>query len=113
MSYEEIKYSDGSFQRLWRDENGKYHRELAPAIILYYSDGSISSERFFFNGFSHSELGPADIYYQPDGSIVWEEFYINGKPLGQNKKGFWALWDRLTEEQRRSTEVLKCLMRFS
>jgi hypothetical protein len=113
MTYKEVKHSNGSFRRVWRDENGKHHRELAPAIILHYSDGSISSKRFFFNGFSHSELGPADIYYLPDGSIVWEDFYLNGEFLGRDKKGFWALWDNLTEDKRNNPELLKCLARFS
>ena len=113
MSYEEIKHSDGSFQRLWRDENGKYHRELAPAIILYYSDGSIKREYFYLDDFLHSELGPAIIYYLPDGSLTWEDFYLNGEFLGRDKKGFWALWDSLTDEQRQKPELLKYLVRYS
>jgi hypothetical protein len=113
MSYEEIKFWDVSSRREWRDEKGEYHREDGPASICYRSDGSISSERFFLNGFLHSELGPADIRYRADGSIIWEEFYLNGEFLGRDKKGFWALWDNLTEEQRKNPELLKYLVRFS
>jgi len=112
MSYKEIKHSDGSFQRLWRDENGQFHREDGPAIIWYNSDGSIKAEYFYINGKSHRELGPADIYYLPDESIAWENFYLDGQCLGRDKKGFWALWDRLTDDKRKNTELLKYLVRF-
>jgi hypothetical protein len=113
MSYEEIKYSDGSFRREWRDEKGRYHRENGPAIICYYSDGSIKTEAFYINGESHRESGPVTIHYKPDGSIYLEAFYLNGKCLDYNKEGFWELWDNLTEEQRKNPELLKCLSRFS
>jgi antitoxin component YwqK of YwqJK toxin-antitoxin module len=113
MSYEEIKHSDGSFQRLWRDENGKLHREYGPAIIWYYPNGSINRESFHINGILHSELGPAIIYYLPDGSIIWEDLYLNGEYLGTNNIGFWALWDRLDDKRRQNPELLKYLVRFS
>jgi hypothetical protein len=85
MSYVEIKFNNGSFKRFWRDENGKPHREDGPAIIWNY----------------------------PDGSIFEEDFYLHGKYLGENKEGFWALWDRLTDKQRNNPEILKCLARLS
>jgi hypothetical protein len=85
MSYEEIKFWDGSFRREWRAEDGKCHREDGAAIIWYY----------------------------PDGSIEEECFYINGKFLGEEKKGFWAFWDCLTEDKWQNLELLKCLSRFS
>jgi hypothetical protein len=84
MSYEEIKHSDGSFRRQWWTEGGKPHREDGPAIIWYHSDGSILEEDFYFHGY-----------------------------LGINDKGFWALWGRLTDEQRQKPELLKYLVRFS
>jgi antitoxin component YwqK of YwqJK toxin-antitoxin module len=113
MSYEEIKYFDGSFKRLWRDENGKYHRELAPTIIWYYPDGSIKAEYFYINGRQHRELAPAVICYYPDASIKAEYFYFNGNYLGEYDEGFWGLSGLLTEERRRSPEILKYLVRFS
>ena len=85
MNYEEIKHSDGSFRRVWWTEDGKPHREDGPAIIWYHSDGS----------------------------ILEEDFYFHGKYLGINDKGFWALWDSLTDEQRQKPELLKYLVRFS
>jgi hypothetical protein len=84
MSYEEIKINNGSFRREWRNISHQCHREDGPAII----------------------------YYHPDGSILEEDFYLNGKPLGPNKKGFWALWDRLTDDKRKNPELLKYLVRF-
>ena len=112
MSYEEIKHSDGSFRRVWRNASGKYHREDGPAFICYYPDGSIKAEYFYINGKSHRELGPAHIHYNGDGSIDDEWFYLYGKFFGYKEKGFWSFWEILTEEQRRSPEILKCLARF-
>ena len=85
MSYNEIKFNNGSFKRSWRDENGKPHREDGPAII----------------------------WYCPDGSIDWEDFYLHGECLGENKEGFWALWNRLDDKKRQNPELLKYLVRFS
>jgi antitoxin component YwqK of YwqJK toxin-antitoxin module len=113
MSYEETKLWDGSFDREWRTEDGKFHREDGPAIIWYYPNGSIKREYFYIDGKFHRELGPAVICYNGDGSIKIERFYLNGEYLDYNKKGFWKLWDNLTEEQRRNPELLKCLARFS
>jgi hypothetical protein len=113
MSYEVLKFPDGSYRRVWRNASCDYHREDGPALICYYPDGSIKVEFFYINGKSHRELGPADIYYDPDESISLEEFYLNGEFIGRDKKGFWALWDRLTEDKRKNPELLKYLVRFS
>jgi antitoxin component YwqK of YwqJK toxin-antitoxin module len=113
VSYEEIKFLDGSFRREWRAEDGKLHREYGPAYIYYYTNGSTKHEFFCLNGALHRELGPAEIRYDPDGSINMELFYLNGKFLGENREGFWKLWDNLTEEQRNNQELLKYLTRFS
>ena len=107
MSYEEIKHSDGSFKRVWRTEDGKPHREDGPAIINYNSECSIIAEYFYLNGKCHRESGPAYISYYPDGSILLVVFYLNAKFLGTDKKGFWNLWDSLTEDKRRSPELLR------
>jgi antitoxin component YwqK of YwqJK toxin-antitoxin module len=141
MSYKEYKLHDGSFRRQWMAEEGKLHREDLPAEIYYYPDGSIQIEHFCLNGVQHRELGPAVILYYPDGLINMKSFYIKGKPhrelgpafvsynsdgsieredfhlngdfLGYDKKGFWALWSRLTDDKRNNPEILKCLARFS
>ena len=113
MSYEEIKFLDGSFRREWRAEDGKLHREYGPAYIHYYSDGSTKLEFFCLNGALHRELGPAEIRYDPDGSINRELFFLNGKLLGEKRGGFWKLWDNLTEEQRKVPDILKYLAKYS
>jgi antitoxin component YwqK of YwqJK toxin-antitoxin module len=112
MSYEEFKYSDGSFKREWKDEYGLFHREDGPAIICYYPGGSISSESFYFEGRPHRELGPAQIWYNENGSIEFERFYVNRIYLGDEKEGFWNLWRILSDEKRQSPEILKCLTRY-
>jgi antitoxin component YwqK of YwqJK toxin-antitoxin module len=113
MSYEEIKYSDGSIRRQWVAEDGELHREDGPAVIWRHYDGWVKRELFYLNGLLHRELGPAIIYYYPDGSIDFEYFYFNGNCLGEYDEGFWGLWGLLTEERRRSPEILKYLVRFS
>jgi hypothetical protein len=85
MSYKEFKHSNGSFRREWRNISYQCHREDGPAIIRYH----------------------------PDGSINEELFYLNEKYLGKDEKGFWALWDNLTDDKRQNQEILKCLIRFS
>jgi antitoxin component YwqK of YwqJK toxin-antitoxin module len=141
MSYEELNNGDGSFRREWRNAFGRYHREDGPAVICYYPDGSIKqeyfyincrhhredgpaaiwyypdgsikAEYFYFNGRFHRELGPAYTHYNGDGSIDDEWFYLDGKFFGYREQGFWKFWEILTEEQRRSPGILKCLARFS
>jgi antitoxin component YwqK of YwqJK toxin-antitoxin module len=113
MSYEEIKYSDGSTRKQWTNGNGEYHRESGPALAYYYPDGSIKGEYYHLDGVLHRELAPAAIWYYPDGSIEVESFYLNGECLGRDNKGFWAFWDRLTEDKRQNLELLKYLARFS
>jgi hypothetical protein len=112
MSYEEVKYSDGSFRRVWANGSGEWHREDGPAFTCYRSDGSISSESFYFKGRYHRELGPAHTWYNENGSIHFERFYVNGVYLGDNKEGFLMLWGRLSDEKRQSPEILKCLTRY-
>ncbi len=85
MSYEEWKDNYGYLSNLWLDEKGNHSRIDGPAFIQYF----------------------------PDGSIYIENFYIAGSFLGQGKRGFWMLWDRLTEEERQAPDLLKYLVRFS
>jgi hypothetical protein len=56
-------------------------------------------------------LGPAYIGYRLDGSIECE-WYLKGQCLGRDEKGFWALWDSLTDDQRQKPELLKYLAMF-
>ncbi len=112
MSYNEYKDSYGCLRKMWTNEYDKYHREGAPALIHYYLDGSIDMEVFYIDGRLHREDGPAQLRYYPDGSIKSEEFWFHGAFLGIDKEGFWALWGKLTEVERQSPSILKCLARF-
>ena len=85
MTYKEVKHSNGSFRRVWSNENGELHREDGPAIVWYNSDGSI------YEG----------------------KFSLHGELIGYNEEGFWALWDNLTDDKRKNPELLKYLVRFS
>ncbi len=113
MSYEEIKFRDGSFRREWRNISHQCHREDGPAYIHYYPNGSIQLEYFCFNGIFHREDGPAKISYYADGSIEWEIFYLNGKLLSENKGGFWRLWDKINKDERKNPTLLKYLAKYS
>ncbi len=91
---EEIIDEDGS--KFWY-KNGMYHREDGPAAE--YADGG----KFWYkNGMYHREDGPA--FESSDGVVEW---YLNGKSYGWGAKGFWALWNRLTEDQRKNPNLLK------
>ena len=69
-------------------------------------------EEYYLNGKNHRYSGPAQISYNRDGSIEWKSFYIKGKHLGDEEKGFWKLWERLTEVERQDSDILKCLARY-
>jgi len=87
MSYGEWKDTLGFFLfKEWGDGEGDLHREDGPAKIVCLLS---------------------------DGSIHCEEFWINGEFLGNNKKGFWNLWEKLTEDQRQAQSLLKYLAVFS
>jgi hypothetical protein len=55
-----------------------------------------------YNGLQHRIDGPA---------VEWnngaKEWWFNGKYLGPNAFGFWALWERLTDEQRSDWKLLQ------
>ncbi len=85
MSYKEWRDSDGCLVKEWRNDASKLHREDGPAWICYDSDGL----------------------------IIRENFYINEHYLGAGSFGFWALWERLTEEGRQALGILKCLAMYS
>lgn len=113
MSYKEHRESDGSSYKEWRNELGELHREDGPAEICYNANGSIRHQAFYLNGGISRKDGPAYIYHKLDGSIFHETFYLDSQHLGNDKKGFWALWERLPEEGRQAHEILKCLVRYS
>jgi hypothetical protein len=68
---------------------------------------------FYLNSILHRKSGPAEIYYNLDGSIEWEDFFLNGKLLGENKGGFWRLWDKINEDERKNPTLLKYLAKYS
>ena len=61
---------------LFRDEQGREHREGGPAFIEYRVDGSVESESYYREGQLHREGGSALISYWADGS-VWCEYYLH------------------------------------
>jgi hypothetical protein len=107
-----ICYPDGSINMQSFRIKGKEHREDGPAHTSYYKDGSVRLEIFSINGKEHRELGPARTEYFPDGKICYELFYLHGIHLGHNHTGFWRLWDKITDEQRKHPNILKCLARY-
>ncbi len=113
MSYEERIDGSRYLHKLWKNDAGQPHREGGPAHITYEPDGLIDCEIFYINGYVSRTDGPAIISYYRDGSIYFEEFWIDGEYLGQDKDGFWALWDRLTEEGRNNHNLLRYLARYS
>ena len=113
MNYREWKNRDGFCYKDWMDKEGNLDRKDGPARTIVAPDGLIQWEQFYLNGALHRDRGPACIGYYNDGSAVSEDFYLHGEYLGTDNEGFWNLWERLTEEQRRATEILKCLSRFS
>jgi hypothetical protein len=80
----------------WR-LNGKLHHANRPAIEWF--DGS---KAWWLNGKLHRSNGPA--IEQFDGSKQW---YLNGELLGFDEEGFWALWEKLDNEQRSHWELLQ------
>ena len=113
MNYREWKNRDGFCYKDWRNKEGNLDRKDGPARTIVAPDGLIQWEQFYLNGALHRDRGPACIGYYPEGSADSEDFYLHGEYLGEGCEGFWALWDCLTEEQRRSRELLKYLVRFS
>ena len=59
----------------------------------------------------HRKEGPAIIVSAPDGRIIREGFWISGHFLGYDKKGFWALWEHLSEDERNNSNILIHLAR--
>ena len=70
-------YSDGTVDKIWKNENGQVHREDGPAYE--YADGA---RKWCKNGKFHREDGPA---------VVWESgsysYYLNGNFY--TKEEYW------------------------
>lgn len=90
----------GECQEWWL--NGNHHREDGPALI--WPDGH---QEWWLNGERHRIDGPALI--RPGYRQQW---YFKGTFLGYNDKGFWALWDLLTSEQRDDLILLNPIPRI-
>jgi hypothetical protein len=141
MTFETYYNLDGSYTEVWQNEknrihriglpayilycknktiklegyfnNGVYHRLDGPALISYHSNGSVRLEVFRKKGCMDRRDGAAEIHYNDDGSIMAEYFQINDNYIGLNKKGFWALWAELNEEERENPGILKLLAKYS
>jgi hypothetical protein len=54
----------------------------------------------------HREDGPAICY-----GVRIKQWHLHGKYLGYGTRGFWALWDLLTDEQRGNPTLLRWMPR--
>jgi hypothetical protein len=85
--------------KFWRNSNGDYHRVDGPAIE--YVNGI---KAWWVEGKYHRTDGPA---------IEWsgshKEWWVNDKFLGDNDRGFWALWEQLSDEDRANQTLLSYL----
>lgn len=76
--------------------DGKFHRTDGPAVE--HTDGT---KHWYKDGKRHRADGPAVVW--TDGDKCW---YLDGQFLGYDATGFWALWDRLTDDQRNNVNLL-------
>ena len=65
-----------------------------------FPDGT--KEWYNINRKFHRIEGPA-----VEWSNGTKEWWVNGKFLGNNDEGFWALWEKLTHEQRSNWKLLQ------
>jgi hypothetical protein len=85
--------------KFWRNSKGKYHRTDGPAVE--YADGS---KVWYVYGKLHRTDGPAIEFSNGD-----KEWWVQGEYLGLNDQGFWALWERLSDEDRVNPTLLSYL----
>ncbi len=111
VSYKEYKNA-WFLAKEWKDDYGKLHREDGPAYIEHYLDGSVRLEAFLINGKYHRNDGAAMVDYSYNGSVLFESFHLYGELLGSNKSGLWALWERLTEEERNNPNIIKLMLEY-
>ena len=76
-------YPNGTFDKVWRNEKERYHREDGPAYE--YSDGR---RCWYKDGQWHREDGPALVWYE--GS---RRYFLNGKEY--TKEEYWKEVERL------------------
>jgi hypothetical protein len=88
-----------SGSKLWKNSTGQLHRTDGPAVEWWDGD-----EDWYINGKKHRINGPA--IARASGENWW---YENGRYLGFSDEGFWALWDRLTPEQKQDPVLLSHL----
>ena len=82
-------------------KDGKLHREDGPAVEL--TDGY---KGWYKDNQYHREDGPAIEW--PSGVKSW---WFNGTQLSTGNRGFWMLWDRLTDKQRGNPNLLRYMPR--
>jgi hypothetical protein len=85
--------------KVWKNSERKLHRADGPAVE-YLSGG----KEWWVEGKRHRTDGPA--VEHSDGDKHW---WVNGKFLGINNKGFWALWEQLSDKDRANPTLLSYL----
>jgi hypothetical protein len=85
--------------KFWKNSSGKLHRLDGPAI-----DRSNGDKSWWVDGKRHRTDGPAI-----EWSNGFKEWQVNGECLGYDDNGFWALWDRLSDEDRANPTLLSYL----
>jgi hypothetical protein len=113
---------DGSGTKFWRNSEGELHRTDGPAIEYldgykaWWVDGKIhrtdgpaieytsGTKEWWVEGRLHRLDGPA-VEYSDNG----KEWCVEGELLGENDSGFWALWERLSDEDRANPTLLSYL----
>jgi hypothetical protein len=68
-------------------------------------------EEYYRHGSLHRRDGAAIISYSKLGKINDEIFQISFY-LGVGKNGFWALWDRLDEDERMHPNIVWTMARY-
>jgi hypothetical protein len=96
---ESVMTTNSIGNKFWRNSKGEYHRTDGPAIE--WIDGD---KEWYENGERHRLNGPAIEWLS--GKKTW---YVNDKCLGDNDKGFWRLWDKLTPKQKKDPVLLSYL----
>lgn len=75
-----IRRSDGSVaSEVWRDEDGRLHREDGPAYIQRDANGVVTREVWHVDGRTHRVDGPAVIVRDPCGVVTLEQWWADGR----------------------------------
>ena len=85
-----IKYyfkSDGTFDKIWENENGQIHREDGPAVE--YANGSVS---WYNQGDNHRDDGPAIVH-----SYGRHLYYFNH--IFYSKEEYWEKIEKMKKER--------------